>query len=78
MAFASSRPEIAKDPLFQLVKRNTEIAPGVLKEHGKVIIGLHMNTCNQEPAYANTFEDEKPISECRLFIGCSLPPLRFP
>lgn len=36
MDFASSRPEIAKDPLFQLVKKNSEIAPGVLKEHGKV------------------------------------------
>ncbi|KAL9065825.1 MAG: hypothetical protein Q9161_007990 [Pseudevernia consocians] len=35
MKFASSRPEIAKDPVFQLVKRNAEIAPGVLKEHGK-------------------------------------------
>ena len=36
MAFGSSRPEIAKDPLFQLVKKNSEIAPDVLKEHGKV------------------------------------------
>ena len=36
MAFAASRPEIAKDPLFELVKRNSEIAPEVLKEHGKV------------------------------------------
>lgn len=36
MDFASSRPEIAKDPLFQLVKRNSDIAPGVLMEHGKV------------------------------------------
>lgn len=35
MKFASSRPEIAKDPVFQLVKRNSEIAPAVLKEHGK-------------------------------------------
>ncbi|KAL8966152.1 MAG: hypothetical protein Q9197_006149 [Variospora fuerteventurae] len=35
MDFASSRPEIAKDPLFQLVKKNSEIAPGVLMEHGK-------------------------------------------
>ncbi|KAL9131418.1 MAG: hypothetical protein Q9217_000632 [Psora testacea] len=33
--FASSRPEIAKDPVFQLVKRNSEIAPEVLSEHGK-------------------------------------------
>lgn len=35
MSFASSRPEIANDPIFQLVKRNSEIAPGVLTEHGK-------------------------------------------
>ncbi|KAK0507385.1 hypothetical protein JMJ35_010423 [Cladonia borealis] len=35
MTFASSRPEIAKDPVFQLVKRNSEIAPSVLTEHGK-------------------------------------------
>ncbi|KAI9744657.1 MAG: hypothetical protein M1818_002186 [Claussenomyces sp. TS43310] len=35
MDYASSRPEIANDPVFQLVKRNSEIAPGVLKEHGK-------------------------------------------
>lgn len=36
MDFASERPEIAKDPLFRLVKKNSEIAPGVLMEHGKV------------------------------------------
>lgn len=36
MDFASARPEIAKDPVFQLVKKNSEIAPGVLTEHGKV------------------------------------------
>lgn len=35
MKFASSRPEIAHDPIFALVKRNSEIAPGVLTEHGK-------------------------------------------
>lgn len=35
MDFASSRPEIAQDPVFQLVKKNSEIAPGVLLEHGK-------------------------------------------
>ena len=33
--FASARPEIAQDPLFQLVKQNSEIAPQVLLEHGK-------------------------------------------
>ncbi|MCJ1400921.1 hypothetical protein MMC11_004132 [Xylographa trunciseda] len=35
MAFAAARPEIARDPLFQLVQKNSEIAPDVLKEHGK-------------------------------------------
>jgi citrate synthase len=35
MDYASSRPEIAKNPVFQLVKKNSEIAPQVLKEHGK-------------------------------------------
>lgn len=36
MDFASARPEIAQDPVFQLVKKNSEIAPEVLTEHGKV------------------------------------------
>lgn len=40
MAFGSSRPEIAQDPLFRLVRKNSEIAPGVLKEHGKVRVFL--------------------------------------
>lgn len=35
MDYASSRPEIAADPVFQLVKKNSEIAPGVLMKHGK-------------------------------------------
>ena len=34
--FATARPEIANDPVFQLVKKNSEVAPGVLQEHGKV------------------------------------------
>lgn len=33
MDYASSRPEIAKDPVFQLVKKNSEIAPGILTEY---------------------------------------------
>jgi citrate synthase len=36
MNFASSRPEIAQNPLFKLVQKNSIIAPEVLKEHGKV------------------------------------------
>lgn len=35
MDFAKSREEIASNPLFQLVKHNSEIAPEVLREHGK-------------------------------------------
>lgn len=33
--FAKNHSEFDNDPLVQLVKRNSEIAPGVLKEHGK-------------------------------------------
>ena len=35
VAFGASRPKIAADPLFQLVQRLSQIAPLVLKEHGK-------------------------------------------
>ncbi|KAF4551656.1 2-methylcitrate synthase [Elsinoe fawcettii] len=35
IAFGAARPEIMADPVFQLVKKNSEIAPGVLMEHGK-------------------------------------------
>ncbi|EOD50890.1 Methylcitrate synthase precursor [Neofusicoccum parvum] len=35
MDFAAARPEIANDPVFRLVKANSDIAPGVLTEHGK-------------------------------------------
>ena len=33
--FAMARPDIKQDPVFALVKKNSEIAPGVLTEHGK-------------------------------------------
>ncbi|PGH10531.1 2-methylcitrate synthase, mitochondrial [Polytolypa hystricis UAMH7299] len=35
MDFASTRPDILANPVFQLVKKNSEVAPGVLTEHGK-------------------------------------------
>ncbi|PHH86231.1 hypothetical protein CDD83_10545 [Cordyceps sp. RAO-2017] len=35
MDFAANRPEIARDPVFQLVEKNSRIAPEVLKKHGK-------------------------------------------
>jgi citrate synthase len=38
MDFASARPEIASNPVFKLVKKNSEIAPTVLTEHGKVSV----------------------------------------
>lgn len=34
--FAVARPDIAANPVFKLVKKNSEIAPSVLTEHGKV------------------------------------------
>lgn len=45
MGWASARPEIARDPLFQLVQRNSKVAPRVLKDHGKVSKkpGLHLS-----------------------------------
>ncbi|KAG5917919.1 hypothetical protein E4U42_007073 [Claviceps africana] len=35
MDYAAARPEIARDPVFQLVEKNSRIAPEVLKKHGK-------------------------------------------
>ncbi|KAL9624715.1 MAG: hypothetical protein Q9160_001069 [Pyrenula sp. 1 TL-2023] len=34
--FAVARPDIAANPVFKLVKKNSEIAPSVLTKHGKV------------------------------------------
>lgn len=51
MQFASSRPEIAQDPLFQLVQKNSIIAPEVLKEHGKVRES-HPSTKTQQYIYS--------------------------
>lgn len=38
MDFASTRPDVLANPVFQLVKKNSEIAPGVLTQHGKVCL----------------------------------------
>ncbi|KAJ5972928.1 Citrate synthase-like core [Penicillium vulpinum] len=35
MDFAATRPDVLANPVFQLVKKNSEIAPVVLTEHGK-------------------------------------------
>ncbi|RKF60940.1 2-methylcitrate synthase, mitochondrial [Golovinomyces cichoracearum] len=36
MEYASLRPSIAADPVFQLVKRNSKIAPGILREKCRI------------------------------------------
>ncbi|CAK7273423.1 citrate synthase [Sporothrix epigloea] len=35
MDYAAARPDVLANPVFGIVKANSEIAPGVLKEHGK-------------------------------------------
>jgi citrate synthase len=49
MDFASTRPDILANPVFQLVKKNSEIAPGVLTEHGKVSIHPNHHLSTSEP-----------------------------
>lgn len=73
MDFADARPEVAADPVYQLVKANSEIAPGVLKEHGKVSnVSLHWKR-----SAADMYSDQEPLPERRLVVWCPLPPLRF-
>jgi citrate synthase len=35
LEFGDARPDIAQNPVYRLVKKNSEVAPGVLTEHGK-------------------------------------------
>ncbi|CAK7568243.1 MAG: citrate synthase [Sporothrix epigloea] len=35
MDYAATRPDVLANPVFRIVKANSDIAPGVLKEHGK-------------------------------------------
>jgi len=35
MDYAAARPDIAENPVFRLVRTVSEVAPGVLAEHGK-------------------------------------------
>lgn len=50
MDFAAARPEIANDPVFKLVKQNSDIAPSVLTEHGKVSDGAD-SRCEYTQSY---------------------------
>lgn len=35
MDYAAARPDIARDPVFGLVRASSRVAPGVLQQHGK-------------------------------------------
>ncbi len=73
--FASARPEIARDPVFQLVKKNSEIAPGVLMEHGKVCFTVRQT---QSPylLVALLSTDQEPAPERRLVFRGFISSLR--
>lgn len=49
--FGSSRPDISNDPVFQLVKQNSQVAPGVLTEHGKVRCCLLLCPATPKPLF---------------------------
>jgi citrate synthase len=72
MDFANARPEIAANPVYQLVKKNSEVAPGVLTEHGKVSL-LEIGA---RGLLANALIDQESLPQRRLILGRPLPPLR--
>ena len=78
VAFGASRPEIAGDPHFQMVQKLSEIAPVVLKEHGKVCTTVSTQpactVCISETAN-QTFVDQEPLSQCRLGLRGPVPSL---
>lgn len=76
MDFASARPEIASDPVFQLVKKNSEVAPGVLLEHGKVSLRYSMRTEAELTIRLNA--DQEPVPQRGQLVGRAVPPLRLP
>jgi citrate synthase len=73
MDFANARPDIAENPVYQLVKKNSEVAPGVLTEHGKVRLANATidDILTNEP-------DQEPVPERRFVFWCAVPPLRLP
>jgi citrate synthase len=46
--FCDARPELSSSPVIRLVKQVSEIAPQVLKEHGKVR-SLHLHSVSSIP-----------------------------
>ena len=75
MDFAAARPEIANDPVFKLVKKNSEIAPGVLTEHGKTkvcdrCLNLSFNVFTLQ--YTNAFPRIRSPMSTRPLEFCSI------
>lgn len=73
MDFAAARPEIANDPVFKLVKANSDIAPSVLTEHGKVSSLPVASSCE---ILLTKVLDQEPLPQRRLQLWRSVPPLR--
>jgi len=53
MDFASARKDVAANPVFQLVKKNSEIAPGVLLEHGKVSADILLKRFHADDSFGS-------------------------
>lgn len=78
MDFAATRPDVLANPVFQLVKKNSEIAPAVLTEHGKVctFVGRYFFFPLQNILTSQT--DQEPPPECGRRLRSPLLPLRLP
>jgi len=79
MDFGTSRKEIAADPVFQLVKKNSEVAPGVLMEHGKVShyrLCTSIVVCNANPDFRP--RTLSPMSTPALVFSSTIMASRIP
>lgn len=67
LEFCDSRPDLMADPAVELVKKTFEVAPAVLKEHGKV---------NTAAPTIHTTSDGPPYRRRTLIPTSTLPPVR--
>jgi hypothetical protein len=72
--FCESRPELMSSPTIQLVKKTYEVAPDVLKEHGKASI-LYTSLFNVI-SDMDTQLDQEPIPQRRCHVWLCAVPLR--
>lgn len=70
--FANARPDIAANPTFQLVYRNSLVAPGVLTEHGKV----GPLSLGGKERQTDASADQEPPPQRRQRVRRAVPPLR--